>query len=402
MPTIINSGENYDIAFASNFTANAQKGAFADLSELGPKYAKEYLDQLPDMYIDGNTIDGKLYAIPVYGNAWSQQRLTFNQQYLEKHKIDVSKVDGSYASATEVMREFHKKEPNITAFAIGQSFRASGNYDYPLGKDYPFAIKTGENAEAKIINQYEDKELVETLKALRTWYKEGIIPSDAATNTTGYPLEGNTWFLREETQGPMDYGDTILVNAAQQPLLSRPLTLPLKSTANAQMANFVVSNTSKNKEKSVEFLNLLNTDAELLNGLVYGIEGEAWEKTGDTTIKLLDGYKPNTHMAAWNTGNNMLLYTQESITPEMIAARDESIADALVSPILGFSFKTDNVKTELSNILNVMNRYASSLNTGSVDPEETLPKLISDLEQAGWEKVQKEMQAQLDAFIAEK
>ncbi|MGI6155163.1 MAG: hypothetical protein ACOYEB_04320 [Enterococcus lemanii] len=118
MPTIINSGENYDIAFASNFTADPQKGAFADLSELAPKYAKEYLDQLPDMYIDGN--------------AWSQQRLTFNQQYLEKHKIDVSKVDGSYASATEVMREFHKKEPNITAFAIGQSFRASGNYDYPF------------------------------------------------------------------------------------------------------------------------------------------------------------------------------------------------------------------------------------------------------------------------------
>lgn len=402
MPTIINSGENYDIAFASNFTANAQKGAFADLSELAPKYAKEYLDQLPDMYIDGNTIDGKLYAIPVYGNAWSQQRLTFNQQYLDKHGIDVSQVDGSYASATEVLRAFHEKEPTITTFAIGQSFRASGNYDYPLGKDYPFAIKTGENAEAKIINQYEDEELVETLKTLRTWYKEGIIPSDAATNTTGYPLEGNTWFLREETQGPMDYGDTILTNAAQQPLLSRPLTLPLKATSNAQMANFVVSNTSKNKEKSVEFLNLLNTDAELLNGLVYGIEGEAWEKTGDTTIKLLDGYKPNTHMAAWNTGNNMLLYTQDSITPEMVAARDESIEDALVSPILGFSFKTDNVKTELSNILNVMNRYASSLNTGSVDPEETLPKLLADLNQAGWKKVQEEMQTQLDAFIAEK
>ncbi len=64
------------------------------------------------------------------------------------------------------------------------------------------------------------------------------------------------------------------------------------------MANFVVSNTSKNKEKAVEFLNLLNTDPELLNGLVYGVEGKAWEKVGDDKLKLLDGYKPNEHMAA--------------------------------------------------------------------------------------------------------
>ena len=84
--------------------------------------------------------------------------------------------------------------------------------------------------------------------------------------------------MRGETQGPYDYGDTILTNAAKQELVSKAITVPLKSTGQAQMANFVVSNTSKNKEKSVEFLGLLNSDPELLNGLVWGIEGEAWKK----------------------------------------------------------------------------------------------------------------------------
>lgn len=400
MPTIINSGERYDIAFASNYVANAQKGAFADLSELAPKYAKEYLEILPEMYLKGNEIDGKLYAIPVYGNAWSQQVMTFNKQYLDEYNIDISGIDGSYESATEVLRQFHEKNPNIAPFAIGQNFKASGNYDYPIGKDYPFVVKTENVDDVKIINQYEDPEFQETLKTLHSWYKEGLIPTDAATSTTAYPLDGNTWFAREETQGPMDYGDTILTNAAGQPLVSRPLNKQLKTTAQAQMANFVVSNTSQNKEKAVEFLNLLNTDADLLNGLVYGIEGEAWEKLSDTTIKLLDGYKPNTHMAAWNTGNNMLLYTQDSTTPEMIAERDESIENAVSSPILGFSFKTDNVKTELSSIMNVMSRYTSALNTGSVDPDKTLPKMIKELKEAGWEKVQTEMQTQLDEFVA--
>ncbi|WP_429974459.1 ABC transporter substrate-binding protein [Enterococcus sp. AZ163] len=401
MPTIINSGESYDIAFAYQYVANAQKGAFADLTELSQTHAKEYMDQLPEMYKKGNEVDGKLYAIPVYGNTWAQQVLTFNDQFVKKYNLDISKVDGSYESATEVLKQFHEKEPNIAAFAIGQNFKASGNFDFPLGKDYPFAVKLDANGSPKIVNQYEDPEFQNNLKVLHQWYKAGLIPSDAATDTQAYPLEGNTWFAREETQGPLDYGDTILSQAAGQSLTSRPLTSQLKTTAQAQMANFVVSNTSKNKEKAVEFLNLLNTDPDLLNGLVWGVEGEAWEKVGDKKIKLLDGYKPKAHMDAWNTGNNMLLYTSETVTDEMIQKRDQSIETAETSPILGFNVKTDSFKTELTNIMNVMNRYAANLNTGSIDPEENLPKLIEELKTAGWDKAQKEMQAQLDQYMEE-
>ncbi|MHC5373392.1 ABC transporter substrate-binding protein [Enterococcus sp. LJL120] len=400
MPTIINSGESYDIAFAFQYVANAQKGAFADLTDLAETYAKEYMDQLPEMYKVGNEVDGKLYAIPVYGNTWGQQVLTFNQQYVDKYDLDISGVDGSYESATEVLKQFQEKEPNIAAFAIGQDFKASGAYDYPLGKDYPFAVKLDAAGDPQIINQYADADFQETLKVLHEWYQEGLIPTDAATSTQAYPLEGNTWFMREETQGPLDYGDTILTQAASQPLVSRPLTTQLQTTSQAQMANFVVSNTSKNKEKSVEFLNLLNTDPELLNGLVWGIEGEAWEKVGDDKVEVLDGYQPKTHMAAWNTGNNMILYTADTVTDEMIAERDQSIENAESSPILGFNVKTDDFKTELTNIMNVMNRYRANLNTGSIDPEENLPKLIDALEEAGWSDVQEKMQAQLDEFVA--
>ena len=325
--------------------------------------------------------------------------MTFNDQFVKKYNLDISKVDGSYESATNVLRQFHEKEPNIAAFAIGQNFKASGNFDYPLGKDYPFAVKVDADGSPKIINQYEDPQFQKNLEVLHQWYQEGLIPSDAATDTKAYPLEGNTWFMREETQGPLDYGDTIISQAASQPLTSRPITNQLKTTAQAQMANFVVSNTSKNKEKAVEFLNLLNTDPKLLNGLVWGIEGEAWEKVGDKKIKLLDGYKPKAHMDAWNTGNNMLLYTSETVTDEMIQKRDQSIEEAATSPILGFNAKTDGFKTELSNVMNVMNRYAANLNTGSIDPKENLPKLIKELKAAGWEKAQKEMQAQLDQYM---
>lgn len=120
MSTIISSGENYDISFASNFVANAQKGAYADLTDLAPKYAKEAYDQLDEAYIKGNTIDGKLYAFPVNGNVYAQQVLTFNKQYLDKYDIDISNIN-SYADAEDALKKFHEKEPNIASFAIGQT-----------------------------------------------------------------------------------------------------------------------------------------------------------------------------------------------------------------------------------------------------------------------------------------
>lgn len=248
MNVIISSGENYDIAFANNYVSNAQKGAFSDLTELAPKYAEKAYNDLDEAYIKGNLVNGKLYAFPVNGNVFAQQVLTFNKALLDKYDLSIDGIQ-SYADAEKVLKEFHEKEPNTAAFAIGQGFKVQGNFDYPLGNTLPFAIDL-DGDDSKIINQYDNETYIGLLRTMHSWYKQGLIPSDAATSNKDYPLEGNTWLMRGETQGPYDYGDTILTNAAKQELVSKAITVPLKSTAQAQMANFVVSNTSKNKEKS--------------------------------------------------------------------------------------------------------------------------------------------------------
>ena len=60
MPSVItSSGENYDIAFASNYVVNAQKGAYADLTDLYKKEGAELYKALDPAYIKGNSINGK-------------------------------------------------------------------------------------------------------------------------------------------------------------------------------------------------------------------------------------------------------------------------------------------------------------------------------------------------------
>ena len=100
----------------------------------------------------------------------------------------------------------------------------------------------------------------------------------------------------------MDYGDTILNNAAGHELISRPLTKQLKSTGQAQMANFVVANVSKNKEKAVEFLGLLNSDPELLNGLVWGVEEKHGKKWKGKITKSSNCWMATNQTLTWRHG----------------------------------------------------------------------------------------------------
>ena len=60
------------------------------------------------------------------------------------------------------------------------------------------------------------------------------------------------------------------------------------------------------------------------------------------------------------------------------------------------------MKSEISNLSNVMSQYLDQLNTGSVDPTQTLPKLKAELKKAGYDKVQKEMQSQYNAYLKNK
>lgn len=93
MSVMVTAGDEFDLAFANNYTINAQKGAYADLTDLVKEHAKEFFDSLDPIYYDGNVIDGKLYGFPINGNVFAQQMLTFNSDYLNKYNIDVSNIN---------------------------------------------------------------------------------------------------------------------------------------------------------------------------------------------------------------------------------------------------------------------------------------------------------------------
>jgi len=358
MSVITSSGENYDIAFADNYIVNAQKGAYADLTELYKKEGAELYKALDPAYIKGNTVNGKIYAVPVAANVASSQNFAFNGTLLEKYGIDISGVT-SYETLEPVLKQIKEKAPDVVPFAVTKNFIPSENFDYPVANGLPFVIDL-EGDTTKIVNRYEVPRFVEHLKTLHKFYEEGYIPKDVATSDTSFDLQQDTWFVREETVGPADYGNSLLSRVANKDIQIKPFTNFIKKNQTTQVANFVISNN------------------ELLNGLVYGPEGKNWEKIPgkENRVRVLDGYKGNTHMGGWNTGNNWILYINENVTDEQIAQSKKDLETAKESPALGFIFNTDSVKSEISAITNTMQQFDTAINTGTVDPEKAIPELM--------------------------
>ncbi|KRO15577.1 ABC transporter substrate-binding protein [Lacticaseibacillus saniviri] len=398
---MVTSGDTYDIAFTRDYVTNAQKGAYADLTDLIQTDAKTAYDQTDPAYWKGVTVKDKIYAFPVNANIYAQNMLTFSDDFVNKYNLDIDGVN-SYQDLEPILTKFHKANPSVAAFAIGQGYKVSSKaMEYPLGNGLPFAVDaTGKNK--KIVNIYNTAEMQKNLKTLHQYYLKGYIPQDAATSSVQYRLQDASWLVRQETQGSFDYGDTTLINAAGgKQMTSKPITAPLKSQAQSQIALWSVSKSSKHKKEAVQILGLLNSNKKLLNNIVWGLQNKQWQFTDEKNgkIKTTADYKPGYFIGAWMMGNNKLLYTQDTVTQAMIDKRDQEIKTAKQSVMLGFMPDTSAYKTELTNLSNVMSKYSDILNTGTADPVPTIKQMNQELKKAGYDKVQAALQKQYDDFL---
>ena len=260
----------------------------------------------------------------------------------------------------------------------------------------------------KVVNQYDTDEARAFFKLMREWYQKGFMRSDAATavNDSDIRATGNFfaayggWLPSSDFVSDSTPEDKRVVHI-------HGLNEPHLRTGNVFGSGFAISSNSKNPEKTMEFINLLNTDKYLRNLVAYGIEGVHYKAVGDNQWDLPDGvtkksdtgYAPVVH----TQGNRFILRTRAGVEPEnMWDLFKEFNETATVYPTLGFVFNPDSVMNEVTAIENVYQEYAPSLMVGAVDPDEYLPKFLEKLKSAGSDKIIAEMQKQYDEWKANK
>ena len=124
---IINSGEEYDIAFAAgpdqgNFLGNSKKGAFAPLDELLEEYGQGILEVVHPAFWEGLTIDGKIYGIPTKGmdiaapNCWM-----YPKELVDKYDIDIDSIK-TFEDLEPWLEKLSKEEPEWQLMDLDQDY----------------------------------------------------------------------------------------------------------------------------------------------------------------------------------------------------------------------------------------------------------------------------------------
>ncbi|HHD2751281.1 TPA: ABC transporter substrate-binding protein [Clostridium perfringens] len=393
MNVLANSGEEYDLAFTCSwafpYLENARKGAFLELSDLLDKQGSDLKKVIDERLWKGAEVDGGIYAVPNQKEIAGAPMWVFDKELVEKYDVpyqDIHSVD-DLEPWLELIKE---KEPDFVPFYTqGDGIPLEGIEDImtALGIFY-------DDESLTVKNIYETEEQKHLFTKLREFYEKGYINQDAAVNNMQNEVKRFVWKADGQPYAENGWGESLGRPVVTSSIVSSYVTN--NSTTGAMTA---ISATSKNPEKAMELINLVNTDSTLRNMLMFGIEGTHYEKVSDNQIKR-DPNGPY-NVTSWAYGNLFDTYVLESDPADKWDAFEEFNQNAKTSSILGFKFNIEPVVTQISALNNVLSEFVRPLYSGSVDTEEALEKVNKKLYDAGLEDVKVEMQKQLDEWKKE-
>lgn len=413
MQVLINTGETFDLAFtcswANDYLQNAQKGAFLALDELLPKYGKEMFENVDSRFWEAARVNGKIYGVPNEKEIGSMPMWVFTKEYVDKYKIPYEDIH-SLEDLEPWLKIIKEKEPDVVPLYLTKDFTAPTYMDKiqdPLGIEYDC-----DPNKLVVKNVFETEKMKSTLRTLRDYNKKGYINKDAATATSDKTVK------RFVTKGDgQPYAENVWAADLEYPVVATPIMETKVTNSSARGSLTAVSRTSKNPEKAVEFLNLINTDEYLRNLLNYGIEGDHYTKVEPTEEekKAAEGKpfvydykvkktknKDNYSVLYWVQGGLFNTYVTEEEPLDKWAVFKEFNDNSELAPSFGFDFNTEPVATQLAGFRGILDEFGASLYTGSVDPDEVLPKLLDKLNATGIQDVIEEMQKQVDEWQANK
>jgi len=403
------ANEECDIVFVApwinNFIQNVANGNIIPLDELLPQYAPKLWKSIPESSWNAARVGGKIYGV-LNQQIWVKPFGFFVRKDLaDKYGLDVSTIN-KYEDLEPFLKAVKEGEPDVTpmASATNWTFETAG-FDPIVSQETPVAIRY-DDKELKVINAFSTPEFKASVELARKWYLSGYTLKDEIEPADNEAMWRAGKFALKMASVIKPGGDIEYRQRFGQPVYQKSVTQPFLTTAAASATMNAICRTSKNPERAMMVLELMNTDVEFYNLISKGIENRHWEWVDKESKVIRPGpnnadYNPNTD---WMFGNQFNAYY---IDPEQAAqkiweATYQLNSESPPSAALGFNFNPDPVKTELANVSAVVKELASPLTAGMVDPETALPELLRRLDEAGLQTIIQEAQRQLNEWSKSK
>ena len=373
--------------------------------------AKEIVGQ---DWLDACTFKGRLYGIPTMKPIALTPMVIYRKDIAEELGLDFSKVN-SPADLTDYLRQVKAAHPEMTPVAavntgnIGLQLTVP-NTDY-LTDDYYTPKGVIMNDELKVVDFYSTEAFRDVCNLARTWYLEGLVMKDAATTaSTAAELfaSGNYFcYVASYSYPEEDTAASLAAQSGNYPVGAKIIGSAFLDTTAINALTWCVASTSKVPEAALKFLNLTFSNSDVVNTLIYGIEGRDYVKKDDGTVNYPEGFDSTTvpytaQLSCGTLGNFFLMYPMEGTNPDSLAWELDQNKNAKTSAALGFTYDNSRVKTAYTAVTNVIEQYLPALVCGSVDPEVDIPEFVQRLQDAGLQTIIDSKQEQLDAWLASK
>lgn len=399
----MSAGEVIDICYTSSwlfpYRDGVSKSGFIALDDLINQYAPKTKELIPEKIWNATKINGKIYGIPNYQMSFVKPSLVFQKALVEKYNLQ-EKIDQitKLEDLTPIFEIIRQNEPDIIpcAFSPHQSLYSWGKkqdyYEHVISEKFPIGV----DYSLKALNLSEGKpgEIeMNTFRLAREWNQKGYfhkdvgIPRDitAEVNAGKYFVFYDTYKPGIEAEEEQIHGYPVYVKTLGDPILSQA---SVTGTLSA------IGRTSKNPEKAMEFLELINNDKELYNTVIFGLDGKQYKKIGADKIEILPESGYNTY--AWAMGcnfNAFKLPTQEDDVWEKTIEMNEA---AFASPLLNYFIDTDKVKTQIANVGVILDEYMLALTYGLLENYEEVAKDVYTRAHDDLEVIRTEVQKQID------
>lgn len=427
--TDLQGGATADIYFTCNWSGNeynkyARDGYWVKLDDMLDTYAPELKALIPEAIWNSavtNGIDGEgIYGVPGLKDTATSNCWDVNGALLEElgYNIDDVKANGlDYFSAEfeEMMQkakdakgaDFYplliepavlERMVTVTAIVTGD-LNGANVLSYYYDAEHP-----SKDIGSKIVNKYGTEEFKAFAEKTYEYAQKGFISPECQNTETANDYRTACQTKAEYLFGTQSYSygwekdGSVLARGNNAFFV--PSSAPYMDATSGQGAMMAISATSANPERALMFLNLLNTDSEVMTMLNLGVEGYTYTKNDDGTITMTDAYANEYHPWTNGMGNVRLLPATADQGLGFYEEFAKFYESAEATPMGTYIFDSSDVSSAAATVSNVYAKYAMNLMSGAVDPATELPKFLEELDAAGINEIVDAANAQLDAFLA--
>ncbi len=389
---MVNTSDNYDIMFTAQdfFVNDIMVGAFADITEKVKTVTPDLYNMIPEDYWNAVSINGSIYGVPTYKDSSLTNYYVWAQEYVDKYDIDIENLR-TFEDITPVFEEIRAAE-GIHPYPLASLAPTPANELYDFFGSGFFAIGVAFTDESRtVVPIYEQEDMLSQLDVLHDWYNKGIINPDAPTlpQAPEYRVMriGQGWKSAAKTVwGPQMGAEAVAIQRSKTVLSNDTV----RGSINCINAG------SPNIDKSLQLLELINTDTYVRDAFFYGLEGDNFEYTEDGRVHKFNSNWPMAGYCQATFFNVSLLDTAEV---DQWAEVKELNQNAIPSVMLGFTMDTEPVEDEIANCYTIFQKYRLQILTGAGEPRSTSAAMMKEMRAAGFDKIVEEAQRQIDEYF---